>query len=171
MGSWDKEITEFLALLPSSFSVIPPVFPPNPPPAHPHQQLSICCFVFAENRSLRGGSSSAPHPGSLFLPAAQLAAWATGSNSPSCDFCGSSSQCSTAPPSSGQPSGIPWGLQPERPTASGFPAVAKAEFCPNRGKRKKEERERVREKGRDREAGGEGRKEASACLAPRCVFK
>lgn len=144
MGSWDKEIIEFLALPPSSCSVIPPTFPPQPRLPLPIDNLPYAALFMLRTARSRGGSFSALHSCRLFLPAAQLAAWVTGTNSPSCDFCCSSSECSTAPPSSGQPNSIPWGLQLERPITSGFPAVGKGEFCPNRGKQEKEERERER---------------------------
>lgn len=111
-GSWGKEIIELLALPPSSCSVFAP-----PQPHLPIRINNFPCaalFMLRTARS-RGGSPNALCSCSLFLPAAQLAAWVTGTSSPSCDLCCSSSKSLTAPPNPGQPNGIPWGLQLERP--------------------------------------------------------
>lgn len=120
LGSLNKEIIEFLALPPSSCSVMPSVSTPQP-----HPPLTICCFVYAENFSPRGGSSNALCSCSLFFPAEQLAAWVRGTNSRNCEGCSPASaalspRCPAVPPSSGEPDGVLWSLQPEVLSLQGF---------------------------------------------------
>lgn len=119
-GSLNKEIIEFLALPPSSCSVMPSVSTPSPTHRSPYAAL----FTLRTSRP-GGGGSNALCSCSLFFPAEQLAAWVTGTNSPNCEGCSPASaavspKCPAVSPSSGQPDGVLWSLQPEVLSLQGF---------------------------------------------------
>lgn len=139
----------------SSLSFLPSLLPPAPwfpqctrfLPAHPHQLgLTICCFVYAENRS-RGGSSNTLRSRCLFLPAVQLAAWVAGTNSPALPLFLQDAHLRSARVS-------PLGCVARRPSPQGLLQVGRENVVPRVGLREKGERSKEkRKRDRDREKG------------------
>lgn len=137
----------------SSLSFLPSLLPPTPwfppctrfLPAHPHQLgLTICCFVYAENRS-RGGSSNTLRSRCLFLPAVQLAAWVAGTNSPALPLFLQDAHLRSARVS-------PLGCVARRPSPQGLLQVGRENVVPRVGLREKGERSKEkRKRDRDRE--------------------
>lgn len=142
MGSWDKEITEFLALLPSSFSAIPPVFPPTPRLPIPINSLPYAALLLLRTARSEVAVPALPTPAAYFylqrssLPGRQAA------TAPAVTSAAPPPSAQQRPPAQVSPAVSPGVFSRRDPPPQDFLQSLRQSFVPTEEKgRKKKERE------------------------------